>query len=62
MKKGSLTITLCIISIYIVAQKRYYTSSAYQITAHNKKREFVLSVGKGHGYDFNASYSISDRF
>lgn len=42
-----------------MSQKRFYVPSAYQISGHIGKGEFAVSAGRGNGYDFNLSYSVT---
>ncbi len=54
------TLTALFFSCTSFAQKRYYTPSAYQVSAHDNGGQLSLSVARGNGYDINVSYSITD--
>ena len=60
MKKNFGLLILITIPFISFTQKRYYTPSAYQISAHDKKGQLSLSVARGNGYDVNVSYSITN--
>jgi len=61
MKKNFGLLVLMIVPFISFTQKRYYTPSAYQISAHDHKGQLSLSVARGNGYDVNVSYSITNH-
>src|SRR6185503_545041 len=61
MKNIFVVLTLVTCPSIFLAQKRYYTPAAYQISAHDHKGQLSVSVARGNGYDLNVSYSITDH-
>src|SRR6185436_20152698 len=59
MKKNFILLIFCGSQIICVAQKRYYTPEAYQISDFDNKGQLAVSGARGNGYDANLSYSLS---
>lgn len=61
MKNVFILLALSTCPFISFTQKRYYTPSAYQISAHDKKGQISLSIARGNGYDVNVSYALTNN-